>query len=44
MQPEGKLDDVGDAVAGHAFALLIFEGLSVAARCQKSLLEMLDRR
>ena len=42
MQPEGKLDDVGNAVAGHAFAALIFESVDVAARCQESLLEMLD--
>ena len=41
MQPEGKLDDVGDAVAGHAFAPLILEGLGVAACCQEPLLEML---
>ena len=42
MQPEGKLDDVRNAVAGHAFAALIPEGVNVAACCQKSLLKMLD--
>jgi len=42
MQPEGELDDVGDALVGHALALLVFECVGVAARCQKALLEMLD--
>src|SRR5450631_1825648 len=42
MQPESKLDDVGNAVAGHAFAGLILEGINVAALCQKPLLKMLN--
>src|SRR4029453_737480 len=37
MQPEGKFDEVGDAVRSHAFAAFILEGLNVAARCEKSL-------
>ena len=41
MQPEGKLDDVGDAFAGHALAALVLEGVGVAACGQESLLEML---
>ena len=40
MQPEGELDDIGNAV-GHAFAALILEGLDGAARRQEPLLEML---
>src|ERR1700722_2283609 len=42
MQPEGKLDDIGNAVAVHAFAALILERLHVAARCQEPQLEMLN--
>ena len=42
MQPERKLDDVRNAVAGHAFAALILESITIAACCQKPLLEMLD--
>src|SRR4030095_4361510 len=34
MQAEGKLDDVGNALAGEAFALLILERFGVAARRQ----------
>jgi hypothetical protein len=41
MQAEGKLDDVGNALAGEAFALLILERFGVAARRQEALLEML---
>src|SRR5215470_11106886 len=40
MQPEGNLDDVRNALAGHAFAALILEGIEVAACCQEPLLEM----
>ena len=41
MQAERELDDVRDALAGHAFALLIFERVGVAARREETLLEML---
>ena len=41
MQPESELDDVGDAFAGRALALLILERVSVAACGQESLLEMI---
>src|SRR5208337_4231799 len=40
MQPECELDDVGDTV-GHAFALLILEGVQIAADSQESRLQML---
>ena len=39
MQPEGELDDIGDAV-GHALAALILEGVSGAARGQEPLFEV----
>ena len=42
VQPESELDDVGDAFAGRALALLILERLGVAACRQESLLEMLS--
>src|SRR5262249_34699059 len=41
MQAESDLDDVGNSILGDALALLIFEGVGVTARCEKSLLEML---
>jgi len=40
MQAECELDDVGDPIIGHPLALLIFEGVAVAARQQETLLEM----
>ena len=41
MQPECKLDDVWNAFAGLALALLILEGLGVAACGQEPLFQMI---
>src|ERR1700683_2270128 len=40
MQPEGELDDVGNAGVAHAFALLILEGLRIAAGRQEALFQV----
>src|SRR5262245_59110554 len=40
MQPERELDDVRDAFAGRAIALLVLERVGVAACGQEALLEM----
>jgi hypothetical protein len=40
MQPESKLDDVRYAFTSRALALLVLEGVSVAACGQESLVQM----
>jgi hypothetical protein len=43
VQPEDELDDVGNAVVGHAFAASILEGIDGAARGQQPLFEVSGR-
>ena len=40
MQPESELDDVWDAFAGRALALLVLERVGVTACGKESVLEM----
>ena len=41
MQPESELDDVWDAFAGRALALLVLERVGVAACGKEAVLEMI---